>query len=442
MQTFKPLPKTLLAVLAAVTLAACSPYDRGRGAAAGMGSPIAQAKVRGAGAARAAAAPDPAGILAPRLPAAEFAPAEADVLYDNDTFQAMEALVAKAQKSIRIDYYIFGGPTAERLATTLIAKHQAGVDVRVLLDGALGKIPEMQKQGKQVLARLRAAGVPVAFHATKAIPPKTGGTTIDHNKYFVVDGAEALVGSMNLAQKFYNYHDLMIQVRGPVAADLAAQHEFDWYQAQHPEAAAPRQLVQAAPASVAPLPPGGPGQVRLVGTGLGRKTGVQALLPLLERATRSIHVQMHELGPGPVLDALIAARGRGVAVQLLLDPGVVDSFVPIVRRAPRGIVNAVATAMLLDAKMDVRVFKVDDTLTTAHMKSGVIDGEVLFAGSINWTRGGFEAVAETNLEIHGGRAPQQAEAMFQRDWQTRSVPAERPSVLALQLCKLYQATGP
>jgi len=423
MQTTKPL---LAALLTLSLLTAC-----GQAAVPG------QAGVR-AGGVRAAAL-SLASATAPQLPVPAFAPAEADVLYDHATFPAMEALVAKATRSIRMDYYIFGGPTAERIADTLIAKHRAGVDVRVLLDAALGKIPEMQKQAKPVLAKLRAAGVPVAFHATKAIPPRTGGTTLDHNKYFVVDGAEALVGSMNLAQKFYDYHDLMIQVRGPVARDLAAQHDFDWYQAQHPEAPAPQQLVTAAPADVAALPPTGPGQVRLVGTGLGRKTGGQALLPLIQGATRSIHVQMHELGPGPVLDALLAARDRGVEVQLLLDPGVLDPFVPVIHKAPRGVINAVATTILLNAKLDVRHFKVDKVVTTAHMKSGVIDGEVLFAGSINWTRGGFEAVAETNLEIHGGRAPQQAEAMFQRDWHTRAVPAERPSVLALQLGKLYQA---
>jgi phosphatidylserine/phosphatidylglycerophosphate/cardiolipin synthase-like enzyme len=76
------------------------------------------------------------------------------------------------------------------------------------------------------------------------------------------------------------------------------------------------------------------------------------------------------------------------------------------------------------------------------MKSVVVDGRILHAGSTNWTQGGFTRVAETNLEIHGGRAPAQAAAMFERDWATRSVAAEPPSALALQLCKLYQRLGP
>jgi phosphatidylserine/phosphatidylglycerophosphate/cardiolipin synthase-like enzyme len=423
--------KTLLpiALLMSLALAACGQ------------APATSAQAR-PGAVRAAGlTADPAGILAPKLPTPAFAPAEADVLYDGDTFPALEAIVKRATKSVRIDYYIFGGPTAERMADTLVAKRQQGVDVRVLLDAKLGTVPEMTKAGTAVLRRLREGGIPVAFHSRKPIPARTGGETIDHNKYVVVDEAEALVGSMNLARKFYQYHDLMIHVRGDAAGQLAAQHARDWYQATHPEAPVPRDFVALPAEDPQPLAADGPGLVRVVGTGLGRKTGVAALLPLLRTARTSIHVQMHEIGPGPVLDALVAARDRGVDVRLILDPGVVDPFVPVIHKAPRGIVNAVALDALLKAKMDVRHFKVDAALTTAHMKSAVIDGRILFAGSTNWTTGGFEAVAETNLEIRGGRAPAQAEAMFARDWATRSVPAEPPSALALQLCKLYQRLG-
>jgi phosphatidylserine/phosphatidylglycerophosphate/cardiolipin synthase-like enzyme len=377
--------------------------------------------------------------VAPAFPAPEFSAGDVDVLYDMATFDAMERLVAKAQRSIKLDYYIFGGPTAERLATALIAKKKAGVDVRVMLDSAFGKIPEMRAQGLPIYQRLQAAGVPVQTHSVQPLPPKVKGDTIDHNKYFVVDETEALVGSMNLAKKFYNYHDLMMHVTGPVARDLARQHDFDWWYATHPQAKAPGLLVHANPAPALFARLGGEqSQVRMVGTGMGHQTGFEALKPLLTGAKRSIHVQMHELGPGPVLDALIAARGRGVDVKILLDPGDVAPFVPIIHMAPRGVVNAVATDALLKAKMDVRTYRVGQDFTTAHMKCAVIDGETLFAGSINWTKGGFETVAETNLEVHGGRAPGQAEAQFLKDWTGRADVAQPPSLVALQLCKLYQ----
>lgn len=376
-------------------------------------------------------------LIPPRFSLPSATINEVDVLYDMATFEAMEQLIARARQSIQIDYYIFGGPTAQRLADLIVARHQTGVQVSVLLDAKFGTIPEMTAQTKPVYQKLKDAGVAIAIHAERPLPPLTSGRTIDHNKYMVVDEAEALVGSMNLAKKFYQYHDLMLHVRGPVAKDLAAQHRFDWYYATHPKAPLPQAQIGALE-PVNMLPPTEGARVRLIGTGLGRKTGLDSLLPLLNGAKESIHVQMHELGPGPALDALCAARDRGVDVKILLDPGIVDPFVPVIHKAPRGVVNAVALDLLLARKMTVRHYRVDEQITTAHMKSAVIDGRILYAGSLNWTRGGFEAVAETNLEVVGGRAPGQAEATFQQDWQTRSSPAEPPSALALFLCRTYQ----
>lgn len=392
-----------------------------------VGTPTAAGRAPGKVAIREAAAPG--------LPAPTFGAAEVDVLYDLDTFAAMERLVSSARRSVKLDYYVFGGPTAERLADMLIAKHADGLDVRVLLDGSFGTIPELRGQCLPVFDRLREAGVPVRLHARTPIPPRIGGETIDHNKYFVVDEAEVLLGSMNLAKKFYNFHDLMLHARGPVARDLARQHDFDWYRAGLPAGPVPGELVHAAPGAP---PAGDTAQVRVVGTGLGRKTGLEALLPLLAGARRSIHVQMHELGPGPALDALVAARDRGVEVKVLLDPGNVDPFVPLLHNAPKGVVNALALDALLKAGLDVRHYKVGEDFTTAHMKLALVDGEVLFAGSTNWTTGGFTRVAETNLEVRGGRAPLQAEARFQADWSQRSQKAQPPGPVALALCKLYQ----
>jgi cardiolipin synthase len=373
----------------------------------------------------------------PAYPAPRFSANDADVYYDMDTFEAMERLVGQATRSIRLDYYIFAGPTAQRLADLLIAKHQAGLSVHVLLDAKLGTIPELTAQAKPVLAKLRAAGVPVAFHSRLPLVTPDRGDTIDHNKYFVVDEQEVLVGSMNLAKKFYAFHDLMIRLQGPVATDFAAQFDHDWWYATHPDAKAATPLVHAAPAELAAPGPGEAGQARLVGTGIGRKTGLEAALQLIGAARASIHIQMHELGDGPVLDALIAARDRGVEVKILLDPGNVDPFVPVIHKAPKGVVSAIALDKLLKAHMDVKHFRVDAQTTTAHMKIGVFDGQSLLAGSINWTPGGFEFVSETDVEIHGGRAPVQAESQFQHDWVQRAIPAEPPSALALALCKVY-----
>ena len=99
--------KLPLAALTSLVLGAC-----------GHAGPPVAATVAGSLAARGA-------DVAPAFPAPEFSGGDVEMIYDQATFTAMEQLLAKAQRSIKLDYYIFGGPTAQRLAEILIAKKQA-----------------------------------------------------------------------------------------------------------------------------------------------------------------------------------------------------------------------------------------------------------------------------------------------------------------------------
>lgn len=375
-------------------------------------------------------------MTAPAYPIPEFSSNELDVIYDHDCFATMEDLVSRARESIVLDFYIFGGPTAESITRMLIDKQRAGVQVRVLLDRRLGTVSRLKKQAKKALAELKRGGIPVLFQSRTPIPPSRKAGTIDHNKYLVIDWMEALIGSMNIAEEFYQYHDLMMHVRGPLARDLRQQFDFDWFNASHPKSEVREIFVTAQPFEFSIPSPEGPGLARIVGTGLGRKTAIESLLPLIDGAARSIHIQMHELGDQRIVNRLIAARDRGVDVRILLDPGKVGKFVPMIHWAPSGVVNAAVIIQLIHAKINVRFYRTTPELNTAHMKSAVIDGNTLFAGSLNWTQNGFETVIETNLEIHGGRAPAQAEAMFQSDWE-QSEPGKRPGVLSTFFCRLY-----
>ncbi len=77
----------------------------------------------------------------------------------------------------------------------------------------------------------------------------------------------------------------------------------------------------------------------------------------------------------------------------------------------------------------------------AKAKAALIDDQVLFAGSINWTHGGFEHVYETNLEIHGGPAPGQALERFWRDW-SQSDPARPPGFATRAIAFLKRLVWP
>jgi phosphatidylserine/phosphatidylglycerophosphate/cardiolipin synthase-like enzyme len=67
----------------------------------------------------------------------------------------------------------------------------------------------------------------------------------------------------------------------------------------------------------------------------------------------------------------------------------------------------------------------------------IFDDQSAVVGSTNWTRGGFEWVGETDVELHGGQVIDQLQAQFDRDWHDRSDPAAAPSPGAAWLYRWY-----
>lgn len=100
-----------------------------------------------------------------------------------------------------------------------------------------------------------------------------------------------------------------------------------------------------------------------------------ALLTLLDGATQNIDVAIYGFNRASLRDALIAAHNRGVTVRVvgdneaLADPGYAPFY------------NALLTAGI--------PVVVDPFSAIAHNKFAVIDGQITWTGSTNWTDTGF-----------------------------------------------------
>src|SRR5438105_4675478 len=153
----------------------------------------------------------------------------------------LEKLIGEAKHSIRMDYFIFSGNEAMRLAEQMVAKAKAGVDVQVMFDPRMGSSGVIKPGEEKVLDYLKRNGIPVLFANYDALPPQTdkkdSGRLIDHNKIIVVHDRAAMIGGWNLADKFEKFHDAMVRIEGPAVADLAQQLAFDRYFALNPKAA-------------------------------------------------------------------------------------------------------------------------------------------------------------------------------------------------------------
>jgi phosphatidylserine/phosphatidylglycerophosphate/cardiolipin synthase-like enzyme len=374
----------------------------------------------------------------PRLPRYEFSKNQIDVVYDNTVFSDLETLVNSATRSIRIDFFLFSGRTADQILDTLVAKRKQGVDVKVLLDRRLLRFVTTYPERLKFVQELRQQQIPFVY--SSLIPIVAGGkaNTIDHNKMIIVDEKEAMIGSSNVGNWFFSYHDLMLHVTGPIAEDLAQQFDLDWYNAHHPGKEFQPPVITDAPRfNERTIDDSSMSWARVAATGIGRSNALPSLLEVLGAAQKSIDVQMHEFSDAQLIRVLIDAKNRGVKVRALLDPWEVGREFPPLKVIPNGVANVPAVDALLKAGIEVRTFHLGTEYKVAHMKSIVIDGDVLFAGSSNWTEGGFTKVIETNLEIHGGRAPGEALAMFENDWNLRSDPAQIPTKVDWDLFALY-----
>ena len=355
---------------------------------------------------------------------------EAAALFDGDAYAAMETLLQSAETSIRLTFYLFGGPDADRMAEIMAAKLASGADVRVLLDQSLGfgpTLPQVLWECRRTYAKLRRLGIPVRLSGPRPLPESSGKTTLSHHKYIVVDEREALVGGMNVGTVFRRYHDLMLSLTGPIAADLARQFDADWKYAGGASLPPPTQDFDA----LAPFTGGSSASARVVGTRAGQRTTQTALAQNLRRANTSVCVALCEIGRTSLLGELIACHARGVNVRVLLDPQIMARF------GPSGLLNAGATQTLLDAGIAVRLYRLGPDFVRLHLKMAIFDGKSAVAGSTNWTRGGFEWVGETDIELHGGSVIAALADQFEADWQ-RSYPAPAPTQSAHFLHDWYE----
>jgi phosphatidylserine/phosphatidylglycerophosphate/cardiolipin synthase-like enzyme len=228
-------------------------------------------------------------------------------------------MIRNARRTLDIAEFYLSSAEGEALGPVIeavLAAGRRGVKVRVLIDaGMSGTYPE-------TLALVRGRpGIDTRLFDWRQL---TGGVL--HAKYFVVDTAEAYVGSQNFDWRALTHiHETGLRIRDPrIVTALARIFAADWDfsggdRDAYRKMTADARLDFAADAflvsSPAPFNPPGVGGA------------LDALLRLIDGAKERISVQLLSYsveakpGSGPFLaidQALRRAAGRGVQVQLLV----------------------------------------------------------------------------------------------------------------------------
>ncbi len=126
-----------------------------------------------------------------------------------------------------------------------------------------------------------------------------------------------------------------------------------------------------------------------------------ALLELLNRAERTIDVEMYTLTDAEILAALERAEAHGVQVRIILDPNQPSNLKHVQRLQHQGV--------------DVKWFPITKP-ALMHRQLAIVDGERVFAGSVNWTHNGLAKNEELMLIVQDAAIAKKLDEVFAEDW--------------------------
>ena len=330
---------------------------------------------------------------------------EIDYLIDGaEYFTRFVDAVTTAQESVNIRTYIFDNDDyAERIGNLIKRRSSEGIEVKVLLDG-LGTIwatgaddesmPEDYVPPASVHQFLENDSEVVVRQARN---PWFAG---DHVKTTIIDNKLAFTGGMNIGREYrYSWHDMMMELRGPVVDIL--NHEFhDAWASAGAMGDFGYFFHKLRPNREYADDVGYP--VRVLFTRPGNAEIFRTQRDAIRKAKKYIYVQNAYFTDDAMLYELAKARKRGVDVRVILP--MVGNHGPINKS------NALAANAMMEQGIRVYVYP-----GMSHIKAAIIDGWVCL-GSANWDKLSFRVNKELNIATsHPAAADELRQRLFEED---------------------------
>lgn len=313
-----------------------------------------------------------------------------DFLVDGEEFfpRLIDA-VAGAKRSVDLRTYIFDNDDyAERIGELLKRRSNEGIDVRMLFDG-FGTIVSTMEQQETLPEDWKGTSSVRAFLETDSRidvrqtpnPWFTG----DHVKTILIDRQIAFTGGMNIAREYrFDWHDLMMEVQGPVVDILQDEFNKAWAHAGFfGDYGYFFRRMLPGPNNAAHI--GDP--MRVLFTRVDDPEIFRVQREAIRNAKRYIYVENAYFTDDALLYELVKARRRGVDVRVIM-PLVTDRG-PITRN------NALAANVMLEHGIRVFVYP-----GMSHVKAAVFDGWACL-GSANWDKWSLSINKELNLATSG-----------------------------------------
>jgi len=301
-------------------------------------------------------------------------------------FDQLKKLIDHAKESIYIVTYIFGDDkTGGMIADALIRAAKRNIDVYLLVDGYAS-----QKLSKSFRRDLSEAGVHFRYFEPLFRSRYFYLGRRLHAKVVVIDGREAIVGSMNIADKYNDlekeaWFDMALYIKGEVANELQQVCTRYWYgRVLRGKKAKTRNTDKLE------YPPGyqTPVRVRLNDWVKRKGQATHSYFQLFHNAQKTICVVCSYVLPGITLRTqLERAAARGVKIKFVLAG---KSDVIVVKAAERYLYR-----WMLRNKMKLYEYQP----TILHTKMAIADNELMTLGSYNLNNLSAYASIELNVDI-------------------------------------------
>jgi phosphatidylserine/phosphatidylglycerophosphate/cardiolipin synthase-like enzyme len=254
------------------------------------------------------------------------------IVEPSDDAAALRAAITNATTSVHMTMYLLSNNS---IISALIAQHQAGHEVQVLLNQTF---PNGAGSNSSVFAQLQSAGVQVRW------APST--FTLTHEKCVIIDGTTAWIMTMNAtgSSPTDNREYLAVDTKPAEVAEAEAIFQADW-----------------ANTSLTPS-----------GTLIVAPTNAGARIPaLIDQANTYVDMEGEELSDTGTVMSLVAAKNRGATVHIVL----ADTT------------PTTAQMMAITQLKTAGVNLVTLHSPYIHAKAIVVDGKNGYVGSENFTAG-------------------------------------------------------
>ncbi len=299
-------------------------------------------------------------------------------------FPRLIDVIQSARDSIDIRMYIFDDDDfALKVADILKARSQE-VKIKILLDG-LGTIGSAMEDAESLPAEHRPpASIFDYLRRDSAIKVKSVSNfllTGDHSKSVVIDKQIGFIGGMNIGREYrYDWHDMMIELEGPVIDILRKDFYDAWIKERF---FGDLQLMMHRYKPVARETEAGDYPIRVLFTRPMDSQIYRAQLAAIRRAQSYIYIENAYFTDDVILDELLKARARGVDVRVILP--VRSDFGVMTRN------NTLVANTLLENGIRVFIYP-----GMSHLKAAVYDGWICL-GSANLDKLSLRINREINV---------------------------------------------